>query len=400
MDPTGHILRQAVDDSINKDATNSSNWFTAGVKTFFKEAGYQTLDVISFGALHRQDKLVDQNLSGQISDAEYHGRTGVNVVLSGAQAAMTLGTGGAAGGGSAGASVLYGAAGGMAGQAFSDVGEIYGTDTKSAADIRVSDYLLSGGLGALGGYAGARARGPVRGGASEADKALSVIESSTQAPRGQATPPVIDLVSDGNGKFVPSWEAPAPKALPAGPERSRRLLPPGPQAPMLLPPAPEEPTQRLLAAGGSRAPEQRLVASRRGVQPEVTWTPSAPLQPYEHSAGAGCGRLRTLSPELEAGTPLSQSRIRSLTSRAWPSTSGCMARVPTSVPPLVYLEHRSADFRLGGKGVAPSGDIKPRGTPLHIRSLSLRSLVRRVAHRTSTLASSLTSLLCCGSEYL
>ena len=175
IDPTGHIARQMLDESINKSTDQSSNWFTAGAKAFFKEAGYQTLDVISFGALHRQDKLVDQNLAGQISDAEYYGKTGVNVALSGTQAAMTLGTGGAMGA-TRTAAVAWGAAGGVAGQGISDIGEVYGTETKGLEDVRATDYLLAGAMGAAGGYAGYKARGPARAGPSQAEKAGVIAE--------------------------------------------------------------------------------------------------------------------------------------------------------------------------------------------------------------------------------
>ena len=159
IDPTGHIVRQAIDESINKSTNEASNWFTAGAKAFFKEAGYQAWDLISFGALHRQDKLVDQNLAGEISDEEYWGKTGANVAISGAQAALTLGTGGAMGA-TRGAAMAWGAAGGIAGQGIADIGEIYGTETKTLEDVRMTDYALGAAFGTLGGYAGYKARVP------------------------------------------------------------------------------------------------------------------------------------------------------------------------------------------------------------------------------------------------
>ena len=164
-----------LDESINKSTDRSSNWFTAGAKAFFKEAGYQTLDVISFGALHRQDKLVDQNLAGEISDAEYHSKTGMNVALSAGQAAMTLGTGGAMGA-TRGAAMAWGAAGGIAGQGVSDIGEVYGTETKTLDDVRARDYLLAGAMGAAGGAAGYKARGPAKAGLSQAEKTGLIAE--------------------------------------------------------------------------------------------------------------------------------------------------------------------------------------------------------------------------------
>jgi RHS repeat-associated protein len=176
VDPTGHILRQAFDEAINRD-TNNSHWLIAGAKALLNEATYQTLDVISFGALHRQDKLVDKNLAGKISDADYYSKTSANVALSAGQAAMTLGTGGAMGA-TRGAAMGWGAAGGIAGQGVSDVGEIYGTETKSLDDVRARDYFLAGAMGTVGGYAGygARAPRPTRAGPSQAEKAGLIAE--------------------------------------------------------------------------------------------------------------------------------------------------------------------------------------------------------------------------------
>jgi RHS repeat-associated protein len=187
VDPDGHIARQMLDESINKSTDNASNWFTAGAKAFFKEAGYQTLDVISFGALHRQDELVDQNLRGEISDSEYYAKTGANVAISGTQAALTLSTGGAMGATPA-AAVAWGAAGGIAGQGISDLGEIYGTETKTLDQVRARDYLLGGAMGAVGGYAGYKARAPGKAGPSQAEK-TGVIAEQGQSIRPEAPAP-------------------------------------------------------------------------------------------------------------------------------------------------------------------------------------------------------------------
>ena len=172
--------------------------------------------MISFGALHRQDKLVDQNLEGKITDAEYHTRTGVNVALSAGQAALTLGTGGA-GGTSAAASVAWGAAGGVAGQGISDLGEIYGTQTKSIDDVKATDYLLAGGLGAVGGYAGYKARGPVRAGPSQAEK-TGVIAEQGQSVRAEAPTPV--AAASTADVSVQSAIRPAAQAPPASPRHT------------------------------------------------------------------------------------------------------------------------------------------------------------------------------------
>jgi RHS repeat-associated protein len=226
VDPTGHIARQMLDESINRSTDQSSNWFTAGAKAFFKEASYQTLDVISFGALHRQDKLVDQNLAGQISDAEYYGKTGVNVALSGTQAAMTLGTGGAMGA-TRTAAVAWGAAGGIAGQGISDIGEVYGTETKNLEDVRARDYLLAGAMGAAGGYAGYRARGPARAGPSQAEKAGVIAEHGQSA--------------------TPEMPAPAAAAAPAADVNVQPAIKPPSQT------APSIPAAAPAVAGPSRA---------------------------------------------------------------------------------------------------------------------------------------------------
>ena len=223
VDPDGHIARQMLDESINKSTDNASNWFTAGAKAFFKEAGYQTLDVISFGALHRQDKLVDQNLAGEISDAEYHGKTFANAALSGTQAALTLGTGGVMGS-TRGAAMAWGAAGGIAGQGISDLGEVYGTETKTLGDVRARDYLLAGAMGALGGAAGYKVRGPARAAPGPADKTGLIAEGPTPGAIGASaadvnvqpaikpaapTPPNVAAPPRAGGAAFQSLSAPA-----------------------------------------------------------------------------------------------------------------------------------------------------------------------------------------------
>jgi RHS repeat-associated protein len=197
VDPTGHIARQILDQSINRSTDQASNWFIAGVTAFFKEASYQTLDVISFGALHRQDKLVDQNLAGEISDTEYHSKTAWNVALSSGQAAMTLGTGGTLGA-TRGAAVAWGAAGGIAGQGVSDIGEIYATETKTLDQVRATDYLLAGAMGAVGGYAGYKARG-----ITQAEK-TGVIAEQGQSVRPEAPAPAARAASTGDVNVQPA----------------------------------------------------------------------------------------------------------------------------------------------------------------------------------------------------
>jgi hypothetical protein len=191
------------------------------VKTFFKEAGYQTLDVISFGALHRQDKLVDKNLAGEISDTEYYSKTSWNVALSAGQAAMTLGTGGTLGA-TRGAATAWGAASGIVAQGLSDVGEVYATETKNLEDVRARDYLLAGAMGALGGYAGYKARGPARAGPSQAEK-TGVIAEQGQSIRPEAPAPAAAAPSttDVNvqSAIEPAAQAP-PRAPPAGPSQA------------------------------------------------------------------------------------------------------------------------------------------------------------------------------------
>ncbi|MCC6180033.1 MAG: RHS repeat-associated core domain-containing protein, partial [Chloroflexi bacterium] len=192
VDPDGHIVRQNIDTWINEDR-KEGNWLWAGTKSFFKEASYQTLDVVSFGALHRQDKLVDQNLSRQITDEQYHQRTALNVSLSATQAALTFGTGGMGAPASMGAAVGTGALGGVAGQAISDVGEIYGTQTKTADEISARDYLVAAGLGGLGGYAGYRAQAPRAGAPQTVAEAPRLVEPDVPLVPAPAAPaPVAD----------------------------------------------------------------------------------------------------------------------------------------------------------------------------------------------------------------
>lgn len=156
IDPSGHVVRQLVDREIDRDAERS-HWLWAGTKAFFNEAGYQGLNVLSFGALGRQDRLADQSLAGTITDSEYHWKSAGNAALSGAQAAITVGTGGLVGASTRGAMAI-GAASGVGSQALGDVTEVYGLETKTADEVRAADYAMSAGIGALGGYAGYKAR--------------------------------------------------------------------------------------------------------------------------------------------------------------------------------------------------------------------------------------------------
>jgi len=233
IDPTGHIVRQAIDQSINKSTNEASHWLIAGTKAFFKEAGYRTLDVISFGALHRQDELVDQNLAGEISDEEYWGKTGANVAISGAQAALTLGTGGAMGA-TRGAAMAWGAAGGIAGQGIADIGEIYGTETKTLEDVRITDYALGAAFGTLGGYAGYKARVP--------------------APRNKPTPAGrTGVIAEQGQSLTPDTPSPARPAASATDVSVQ---------PAVKPPAPSGPPKASSSGPGYIGPERQLPAGR------------------------------------------------------------------------------------------------------------------------------------------
>ena len=111
---------------------------------------------------------------------------------------MTLGTGGAMGA-TRGAAMAWGAAGGMAGQGVSDIGEVYGTETKSLDDVRARDYLLAGAMGAAGGYAGYKARGPARAGPSQAEKTGVIAEQGQSVtPDAPAPAPAAASTADVN----------------------------------------------------------------------------------------------------------------------------------------------------------------------------------------------------------
>jgi len=160
VDPSGHIVRQIVDQQINDrqyTGASASGWLGSAynfAQAFQAEAAYQVSDRLSFGGLGRQDKLVDQDLAGKITDQQYNNRTAANGALSLTQAALTLMTGGAAT--TAGGAVALGASTAVLGQGISDVGEVYGTKTKSVDDVRAGDYLFAAAFGGLMGYAGYR----------------------------------------------------------------------------------------------------------------------------------------------------------------------------------------------------------------------------------------------------
>lgn len=152
-------MRQALDRSQDQVANEGGGWWSTFFKVAVQEGAYQTLDQISFGALSRQDKIVDQNIAGEISDAEYHARTGVNVVIAGAEAAVTIGTGGAGRpAATVGRAAVKGVVGGVVGQAAADTAEIVGTGTKTLDDVSATDYLFNASLGALSSGLELRAR--------------------------------------------------------------------------------------------------------------------------------------------------------------------------------------------------------------------------------------------------
>jgi RHS repeat-associated protein len=161
VDPTGHIVDKIVDQQIQDTQytgryRDSIGWLYNFANAARQQAGYEAANVFTFGALRRQDKLVDQNLEGKITDQQYWNRTGANVALSGVQAALTIIPGGTAA--TATRAIVTGATTGVIGQGVSDVGEIYGTKTKSIDDVRASDYFVAAAMGGLSGYAGYKSR--------------------------------------------------------------------------------------------------------------------------------------------------------------------------------------------------------------------------------------------------
>ena len=161
VDPTGHIVDKIVDQQIRDSQytgkyRDSIGWLYNFANAARQQAGYEAANVFTFGALRRQDTLVDQNLEGKITDQQYWNRTGANATLSGVQAALTIIPGGTAA--TATRAIVTGATTGVIGQGVSDVGEVYGTKTKSIDDVKGSDYLLAASLGGLSGYAGYKSR--------------------------------------------------------------------------------------------------------------------------------------------------------------------------------------------------------------------------------------------------
>jgi hypothetical protein len=132
---------------------------------------------------------------------------------------MTLGTGGAMGA-TRGAAMAWGAAGGIAGQGISDIGEIYGTETKSLDEVRARDYLLAGAMGTVGGYAGHKARVPGRAGPSQAEKA-GVIAEQGQSVRPETPTPAAAAASTADVNVQSAIKPAAPNA----PEAPSRGLP-------------------------------------------------------------------------------------------------------------------------------------------------------------------------------
>jgi len=178
-DPTGHIADKFVDQQIRDTAYTGryADTFVGrtynGWEAFKRQAAYEASNLVTFGALRRQDNLVDQNLAWKITDSQFAYRSGANFALSSTQAVLTLLTGGTA-------STALGAFGrgagvGVLGQGISDVGEVYGTKTKLLSDVRASDYLVAGTIGGLAGLAGFKAQ------AQAARGAATTIEESPRA---------------------------------------------------------------------------------------------------------------------------------------------------------------------------------------------------------------------------
>jgi RHS repeat-associated protein len=178
VDPTGHeSYRQWI--YLDKPSPSVGH-------EFLKDFGYSAFNVLSFGALGRQDTLVEQSEVGKITEAQYRTRTRVNAAGSTVAAAATIYTAGAAAGATAGAvaplaaatelgvsllpaavvPVAAGAAAGGVGTLSSmalsdDVAML--TGTVSPLDVHASAYIAPTALGiATGGVFGAGAAAGIR----------------------------------------------------------------------------------------------------------------------------------------------------------------------------------------------------------------------------------------------
>jgi RHS repeat-associated protein len=151
VDPSGHeSYRQLI--MLDKPSPSVGH-------EFLKHFGYEAFNVISFGALARQDRLVELSEAGKLTEVQYHQGTAINVVGTGATAAATFASGGVAGqvvaraGGSlalAGAA-SGGAAGLVASTGSADVDMAMGT--RSPLDVHPTEFVAPTALGAAAGAA-------------------------------------------------------------------------------------------------------------------------------------------------------------------------------------------------------------------------------------------------------
>ena len=127
--------------------TNEDSYLGA----FGKALAYNTWNVFSFGTLARQDTLVEQSEAGQITEGQYLARTGANLATGVAQFGLTIATGGAGITASDRTVVRrLGAAGSVAVHGTGDVGEVYGTQTKTLDEVSGYQYAGAAALGGVG----------------------------------------------------------------------------------------------------------------------------------------------------------------------------------------------------------------------------------------------------------
>ncbi len=149
----------------------STSQARASGTSFLKHFGYNAFNLLSFGALSRQDTLVEQSEAGQITEGRYHRGTAINAGGTGATAAATFATGGVAGQAAARASgslILAGAASGGTAGLVASTGSAdvdMATGTRSPLDVHPTEFVAPTVLGAASGavFGTARARVPTDG---------------------------------------------------------------------------------------------------------------------------------------------------------------------------------------------------------------------------------------------
>jgi len=211
------------------------------------------------------------------------------------------------------AAVAWGAAGGIAGQGISDLGEIYGTETKTLDQVRGRDYLLAGAMGAVGGYAGYKARGPARAGPSQAEK-TGVIAEQGQSIRPEAPAPAAGAAATAEVN-VQSAIKPAAQARPTAPAAA-----PSSGAGYIGP-------ERQLTAGN---PTTRTLAEVRSLRGEVR---AAAGEEYVRELYGAGSRRHYPVPPVEGSHPITGTGGRFVDAPVDTSAGGVLAgEVKTYLP--------------------------------------------------------------------